>query len=93
MALPPTAASTNSPASFSVSPCTITLGCSSMPTDTRKMGTNTAAPKKSIRSISGPSLGTSRLSPSPAKKAPTSPSMPRLPAKVAAPRNEAMASR
>ena len=83
----------NRPADFSVSVSTITFGSSSIPTETRKIGTNTAAPKKSIRSINGPSLGTSRFSPKPAKNAPTIPSMPKLSASVAAPRNEAIARR
>jgi hypothetical protein len=81
------------PASFSVSPSTITAGSSSSPTETRKIGTKTALPKKSIRSISGPSFGTSRFSARPAKKAPTIGSMPKTSATVPAARKEATASR
>ena len=73
-------------------PLIITDGLSSSPTETRNMGTNTAEPKKSIRSISGPSLGTSRLSDSPAKKAPTIPSIPKISPTVAAARNPANVS-
>ena len=53
-----------------------TLGSTRNPTDTRNAGMNSAAPKNSMRSISGPPLGTSRLSASPAKNAPMIPSMP-----------------
>ena len=50
-ALPARLARMKRPASFSVSPSTITLGSSSIPTETRKIGTKTA----SRRSRSGPS--------------------------------------
>jgi hypothetical protein len=48
-----------------------------------------AAPKNSTRSISGLRFGTRRLSASPAKKAPTMPSMPTASASAAAPRKAA----
>ena len=69
----------------------ITDGFSSSPTDTRNTGMNTAEPKKSMRSISRPSLGTSRLSASPAKNAPTIPSIPNVSATTAAIRNASTA--
>ena len=50
---------------------------------------NRAPPKNSIRSISGPPLGTRRLSASPAKNAPTMPSMPPSSATNDADRNAA----
>lgn len=43
--LPPSAAKIKSPASFNVSGRTITLGWSSIPTETRNTGMNTAEPK------------------------------------------------
>ena len=81
----------NSAASPSVSPWIITLGLSSSPTETRNTGTNSAEPKKSIRLISGPSFGTSRFIASPAKKAPTMPSIWNVSATTAAARNAATA--
>jgi len=53
------------------------------PIDTRKIGTKTAAPTNSSRSISGPLDGTSRLMPSPARNAPIRPSTPPSSATVA----------
>ena len=64
-------------------------GSTRNPTDTRNAGMNSAAPKNSIRSISGPPLGTSRLSARPAKNAPTMPSMPPTSATNDADRNAA----
>ena len=93
ISLPPTQARMKTPARPSVSACTITLGSSSRPTETRKTGMKSAEPKKSMRSISGPSLGTSRLRARPAKNAPTMPSMPNVSATTAAARNDATASR
>ena len=87
--LPPRAATVNSAARPSVWPSTITDGFSSSPTDTRNTGTNTAEPKKSIRLISGPSLGTRRLSDRPAKNAPMIPSIPKISPTTAAARNPA----
>ena len=68
----------------SVSGSNITAGLMIRPTETRKTGTNTAPPKNSIRSIRSPSLGTRRLRASPAKNAPTMPSMANTSARVAA---------
>ena len=47
-ALPPMHATTKNTANFRVSSSNMTDGSSSNPVDTRKMGTNTAEPKKSI---------------------------------------------
>ena len=91
MILPPMHATMNSAASPRVSGWNMTDGSSSRPTDTRKTGTKTAAPKKSIRSMSGPSFGTSRFIARPAKNAPTIPSMPNVSATTAAMRNAATA--
>ena len=55
---------------------TITFGSMISPTDTRNIGMNSADPKNSMCSKSGPAFGISGLRASPAKKAPTMPSMP-----------------
>src|SRR5204863_461811 len=72
-----------SPARPSVSPVNMTDGSRSRPIETRKTGTKTAEPKNSTRSMEGPSFGTSRLRASPAKKAPTIPSIPKTSASIA----------
>ncbi len=70
----------------------MTDGLRISPTETRNTGMNTAPPKNSMRSISWPSLGTSRLRANPAKNAPTMPSMPNSSATVAADRNAVIAT-
>ena len=71
----------------------ITAGLRISPTDTRKTGMNTAPPKNAMRSISWPSFGTSRYpARSPAKNAPTMPSIPNSSATVAAARNDVIAT-
>ena len=92
-ALPPTQATMKRAANFIVSSRNMTDGSSSRPVDTRKIGTNTAAPKKSIWCMVWPSLGTSRFRARPAKKAPTMPSMLKTSATDAAARKEMSATR
>ena len=75
-ALPPSTATVNTAATSRVFGSTITFGSSSTPTDTRKIGMNSVEPMNCNRSISGLSSGTARLSPRPAKNAPTMASMP-----------------
>jgi hypothetical protein len=89
-ALPPRTVTVNTSATSSVFGSTNTFGSSSTPTETRKIGMNSVEPMNWRRSMSGLSSGTARLSPRPAKNAPTMPSIPAASASTPPTRNAPM---
>ena len=74
-ALPPSTATVKTSAMRSVFGSIMTLGSSSTPTETRKIGMNSDEPMNCTRSMSTLRSGMARLRPRPAKNAPTMPSI------------------
>ena len=66
--LPPTQATTNTPASPSVPGSTSTCGSITVPIDTRNVGMSSDEPKNSMRSMNSPSLGTMPVEGQPAEE-------------------------
>ncbi len=83
--LPTTTTSSEAPPSARVSAFANVAGSMSMPVEIRNIGTSSDEPKNSSRSMSGPRLGMSRFTASPAKNAPTMPSSPPRSASTATP--------
>ena len=73
--LPPSTIDVKTSTKYSVLGCRNTVGSTIVPTETRKIGTNSAPPTNTTCSISGLRAGIARLRPSPPKNVPTMPSI------------------